>query len=319
MKRSMYVIPVLLFSMVGLSACGGEQEASTNDGSLFEFASITGGSVNGKVQVQLPKGLTKALDMDGVKVPVKSVTLSAHEVKSTSLCAVDGAISYNDGGEKVASTPTKKPVTREEAEKIFLDKANFAMGDYGIIGKLWQGAQELVEKGELSEADLKLLETKPYELYMSKLKGKVPGVDDMASKFVSAETPSVEEMLKANTVLEKMSDANWVSRFVNLNMNFEYGEEILPMDKFNADAPKEGLYMDSTTKFIQVLPCVASPVEKSNGRFLFNDDTYDEKNGYGEIATFHFGVMKDGTITIPESKVKNYKQDTSGNWIKAKK
>ncbi len=318
MKRSILFVPVLLISMVGLAACGSEPEASTDNGSLFEFESSTGGSVSGHVKVQLPEGLESALNMDGTSVPVKSVTISARDVKSTSLCAIDGKIEFNEGGEKVASTPTKTPVTEEEAEEIFLKNANFALGDYGIIGELRSYVENLIDQGELTEADLEALETNPYDLYVSKLKGKESWLDEMAETTVEGYTTSVDEMLAENKRLEAMTGVGWVARFASISMGGDYGEEVFPMSKFNADAPEKGVYMDSTSEFIQVLDCAVSPVADGAGNFTFHDSVFDKKDGYGEVATFNFGVMKDGTVTIPSAKVTGYVRDSSGTWIKGK-
>lgn len=245
-----FFLPSLLvvgaLALAGCSASGtssGSGAAPASDHSVFEFGSTPDAAPGGEVIVQFPDGLTEALEIDNVTVPVKSVTLRSQEVKSTSLCAVEGHVEFNEGGEAVVTKPVPPKTNINE-----------------------KTGEAMPEEGDRSS----------------------------------------------------MGPAHWAARYYGVATDAPYGSEILPMSKFDAGKPEEGVYMDSPDSFVEVLPCAKSADDSATSRITgFDFQKVDSKSdsGSGRFAYVTFGVMRDGTITIPQAGVDGYARDSSGSWV----
>lgn len=248
-SRTLFLPSLLVVGALALAGCSasgtssGTGSASTGDRVVFEFTSTPDSAPGGEVTVQFPDGLTEALEIDGVTVPVKSVTLRSHEVKSTSLCAVEGHVEFNEGGEAVVTKPVPPKTNINE-----------------------KTGEAMPEEGDRSS----------------------------------------------------MGPAHWAARYYGVATDAPYGSEILPMSKFDADKPEEGVYMDSPDSFVEVLPCATSVDDLATTRITgFDFQKVDSKSdsGSGRFAYVTFGVMRDGTITIPQAGVDGYARDSSGSWV----
>ncbi|MFP7707550.1 hypothetical protein [Trueperella sp. LYQ141] len=108
MKRSLALISIIAACTACISGCNSNEagseisEALKEEGSFFDFSTPTGVYPTGSVTVALNSDLIPLLEADKTSVAVKSLTLSSVEVKSTQLCAIKGAIEYNDGWEEAA-------------------------------------------------------------------------------------------------------------------------------------------------------------------------------------------------------------------------
>lgn len=119
-----------------------------------------------------------------------------------------------------------------------------------------------------------------------------------------------------------MGPANWAARYYGVAMDAPYGSEILPMSQFDANKPEKGVYMDSPDSFIEVLPCATSVDDRATTRitgFEFQKVDSESDSGSSDFAHVIFGVMRDGTITIPSASVDGYTQDGGGNWVQKRK
>ncbi|WP_160159447.1 hypothetical protein [Actinomyces culturomici] len=152
-SRTLSLSSLLLVGALALAGCAGSASSSgtdaaasggasaTNERVVFEFASTPDSAPGGEVTVQFPDGLTEALEIDNVTVPVKSVTLRSQEVTSTSLCAVEGHVEFNEGGEAVVTKPVP-PKTNinektgeampEEGDRSSMGPAHWAARYYGV-------------------------------------------------------------------------------------------------------------------------------------------------------------------------------------------
>lgn len=152
-SRALSLSSLLLVGALSLAGCAGSaapsgSDAAASDGAsatnervVFEFASTPDSAPGGEVTVQFPDGLTEALEIDNVTVPVKSVTLRSQEIKSTNLCAVEGHVEFNEGGEAVVTKPVP-PKTNinektgeaipEEGDRSSMGPAHWAARFYGV-------------------------------------------------------------------------------------------------------------------------------------------------------------------------------------------
>ena len=90
------------------------------------------------------------------------------------------------------------------------------------------------------------------------------------------------------------------------------------MSQFDSDNPEKGVYMDSPDSFVKVLPCATSADELAATRIGgFEFQRVDSKNDSksSRFAYMTFGVMKDGTVTIPDVNVYGYTRDSVGSWV----
>lgn len=163
-SRALSLSSLLLVGVLSLAGCAGSaapsgSDAAASDGAsatnervTFEFGSTPDAAPGGEVTVQFPEGLNQAMEIDSVTVPVKSVTLRSQEVMSTSLCAVEGRVEFNEGGEAVATKPVP-PTTSindktgeampEEGDRLSMGPANWAARYYGVATDAPYGSEIL--------------------------------------------------------------------------------------------------------------------------------------------------------------------------------
>lgn len=80
--------------------------------------------------------------------------------------------------------------------------------------------------------------------------------------------------------------------------------------------------MDSADSFVEVLPCTKSTDNLSTTvveGFEFQKVDSESDSGSSRFAYVTFGVMRDGTITLPDAKVYGYDRDSTGSWVQKRK
>lgn len=330
-SRALSLSSLLLVGALSLAGCAGSaapsgSDAAASDGAsatnervVFEFASTPDSAPGGEVTVQLPDGLVEALKIDGVTVPVRSVTLRSQEVTSTSLCAVEGHVEFNDGGEAIATAPTRTADDVDNGEDPGIADLNLMLEEPVLAV-----VSDLVSSGELPEGAYEEAQKAPYAYYKASLQGKDPGLDAQVAELEKGTLSSDADKASEKEGLEGMTPANWAARYYGVMMlpqgatSTPYGSEILPMSKFDPSKPQEGVYMDSPDSFIEVLPCAKSADDNGSGvkeSFGFQKIDSESESGSSDFAFVTFSVMRDGTILIPSAKVDGYTRDSSGSWV----
>lgn len=319
---------LLLVGALALAGCdsgasSGSGSAPASDRAVFDFASTPDSAPGGEVTVQLPDGLVEALKIDGVTVPVRSVTLRSQEVTSTSLCAVEGHVEFNDGGEAIATAPTRTADDVDNGEDPGIADLNLMLEEPVLAV-----VSDLVSSGELPEGAYEEAQKAPYAYYKANLQGKDPGLDaqiaEMEKNDLSSDAEIAADKASEKERLDGMTPANWAARYYGVmmrpkgEMSTPYGSEILPASQFDANKPEEGVYMDSPDSFVEVLPCATSVDDNGSGvkeSFGFQRVDNESESGSSDFAFVTFSVMRDGTILIPSAKVNGYTRDGSGSWV----
>ena len=268
------------------SASGGSSSPSAQ---VYEFASLSNFVSKGAATAQVPQGLIDVVTKDGNQVPVTGVTFTAHKLDSSSMCAVDGAVTYASGGEAVASVPeqTKEQQATKRAKNVDEQlREEFGGATEDEIRK--DVKEELGDAA--SEADIDR-ETK-----------------DRASDL---STRRAELEQKGTGSSEEKTPAQNVAAFL-----FPGKTDSFDNKELNESNPEKGLYMTSTSSFTIVKSC-ASSFDDTSASTDMTFQMYDGKHRDG-IAEVGITVMQDGTIGFVNNKTKKYERDTSGNWLKKK-
>lgn len=292
-----------------------------DDRAVFEFASTPDSAPAGEVTVQLPDSLVEVLRIDGVTVPVRSVTLRSQEVTSTSLCAVEGSIEFNEGGEAVATAPTRTADDVDGEEDPGIADLNLML-EQSVLAVV----SDLVDSGELPKGAYEEAQKASYEYYKANIQGKDPGLDAQVSEMEEGTLSSDDDKASEKKGLKGMTPANWVARFYGVMMAGEgstlvitpYGSEALPMSQFDPNNPKKGVFMDSPESFVEVLPCTTAADDTRTtviGGFHFRRVDSTSESGSSGLACIMYSVMKDGTLAIPDADVDGYVRDSAGSWV----
>ena len=146
----------------------------------------------------------------------------------------------------------------------------------------------------------------------------------MEKNNLSSDAEIAADKASENEGLESMTPANWTALYYGVmmrpkgEMSTPYGSEILPMSKFDANKPEEGVNMDSPDAFVEVLPCAMSVDDNGSGvkeSFEFQKVDSESDSGSSRFAFVTFSVMRDRTITIPDASIYGYTRDSSSSWI----
>ena len=75
---------------------------------------------------------------------------------------------------------------------------------------------------------------------------------------------------------------------------------------------------DDASVITDVMKCAVKPFSDSSSDTDFSRFWMSKSDSSSpeSFASFQFTVMKDGKITITDSGVDGYQQDSSGNWLK---
>ena len=164
-SRTLFLPSLLVVGALALAGCSsgtssGSGPAPASDRSVFEFGSTPDSASGGEVTAQLPDGLVEARKIDGVTVPVRSVTLRSQEVTSTSLCAVE----FNEGGEAIATAPTRTADDIDGKKDPGIAVLNLKTGDL-VLGMV----SDLERSGELPKGAFEEAQKVPYGCYKANL------------------------------------------------------------------------------------------------------------------------------------------------------
>lgn len=106
---------------------------------------------------------------------------------------------------------------------------------------------------------------------------------------------------------------------VDVTRTFSKGaepEETRPIGELKEDSPEPGTYINGDgTVVTHVMKCALEPFADSTSETGVEKLGITKNGSPEDFAYVRFTVMKDGRITITDSKIYGYQQDSSGNWL----
>ncbi|WP_167149430.1 hypothetical protein [Actinomyces sp. ZJ308] len=281
-------------SLAGCSAAtapsgGASGGASSPSAQVYEFASLSNFVSKGTATAQLPQGLIDVVTKDGNQVPVTGVTFTAHKLDSSSMCAVDGAVTYASGGEVVASAPEQ--TKEQQATKRAKNVDEQLREEFG--GATEDEIREDVEEELGEKASDAAIERET--------KARASELSTRRAELEQESTSSGEEKTPAQNVAAFL---------------FPGRKDVFDNKKLSESNPERGLYMTSTSSFTIVESCATS-FDDTSAATDMTFRMYDGKHR-DDIAEIGITVMQDGTIGFVNNETKKYERDTSGNWLKKK-
>ena len=289
-----------------LSGCSGEVSSpsdganhSPDNNQTFTFSGTLGPVES--IHAEFPNPLLDAMGADADNLLVTALDLKAHKLDSAKYCAVDVTRTFTKGAVETLSAPKKVDyqsmslldlwASSDEASQRLdaLAKDSGASmsvkelaSEMGFIFKMPAGPDR---DARLRDIGLEGFDVDAFNAGVQKLKDEL-----------SASTPKSDP---TSTLLER--------------------EGAKPLSELNEASPEPGRYMsDDAAVITDVMKCAPEP---------FADSTSDTgvetvritKTGSSspeDFAYLRFTIMKDGKITITDSKALGFQQDSSGNWLK---
>lgn len=289
-----------------LAGCSGGNAPSDGSESSGSTASSTtqtftfGGALGPveSIHVELPKPLLDSMGSDADNLLTTAFDLKAHKLDSAKCCAVDVTRNFAKGAVEALSTPEK------------VDYQSMSLLD------LWASSDEA---GQRLDA-------------LAKASGAPMGVKELASEmgfvFTMPAGPERDARLRDiglegfdldafNAGVQKLKDELSASTpDTDPTTTLMERENARPLSELKEDSPEPGNYMnDDATVVTHVMKCALEPFADSTSE-TGGETLRITKNGSPEdFAYVRFTVMKDGKITITDSKIDGYQQDSSGNWL----
>lgn len=284
----------------GVSSPSDGANHSPDSNQTFTFSG-TLGPVD-SIHVELPKPLLDAMGADADNLLVTAVDLKAHKLDSAKYCAVDVTRTFAKGAVETLSAPKKVDyqsmslldlwASSDEAGQrldALLKDSGASMGvkellatDRGFILKMPAGPDR---DARLQDIGLEGFDVDAFNAGVQKLKDEL-----------SASTPKSDPTA---TLLKR--------------------ENAKPLSELNEASPEPGRYMsDDASVITVVMQCAVKPFSDSSRDTDFSSFWMSKSDSFSpeSFASFRFTVMKDGKITITDSGVDGYQQDSSGNWLK---
>ena len=296
-KRRLSLIALLATGAL-LSACSGGTSSSSDgaDHSADANQTFAFGGVLGPVEtihVELPKPLLDAMGADADNLLVTAVDLKAHKLDSAKYCAVDVTRTFADGAlEKLSALEDVDPTQTSEYRDRLME----------LVQSLRPGEDPSVTLNALAESGA--LKANPGPERDERL--RTYGLEGFDIDAYNAGKQRISDEIAA-----EIQKADPVANLMHI-------ENAKPLSELNEASPEPGRYMnDDASVITDVMKCALDP---------FADSTSDTgvetvritKTGSSsaeDFAYFRYSVMKDGKITITDSKVHGYHQDSSGNWL----
>ena len=250
------------------------------------------------IHVELPKGLLEAMGSDADNILVKALDLKAHKLDSAKYCAVDITRTFAKGAVETLSAPAK---------------VNYQSM---TLSELWNESGDrlaaLAEASGVSEATMNNL------VYYEGL-FKMPAGPERDARFkeIGLERFDVDAF---NAGVQKLKDdLTAEAKNVDPKAMLLKRMQAKPLSELNEASPEPGRYMsDDGSVVTDVMKCAVKPFSDSSSDtgsssfWMSKSDSFSPES----FASFRFTVMKDGKITITDSGVDGYQQDSSGNWLK---
>lgn len=253
------------------------------------------------IHVEFPKPLLDAMGADADNLLATAVDLKAHKLDSAKYCAVDVTRTFAKGAVETLSAPKKVDyqsmslldlwASSDEAGQRLdaLAKDSGASmsikelaSEMGFIFKMRAGPDR---DARLQEIGLEGFDVDAFNAGFQKLKDEL-----------SASTPKSDPTA---TLLER--------------------EGAKPLSELNEASPEPGRYMsDDASVITDVMKCAVEPFADSTSYTGVETVRITKTGSFSpeDFAYLRFTIMKDGKVTITDSKVLGFQQDSSGNWLK---
>lgn len=284
----------------GVSSPSDGANHSPDSNQTFTFSGTLGPVES--IHVEFPKPLLDAMGADADNLLVTAVDLKAHKLDSAKYCAVDVTRTFAKGAVENLSAPKKVDyqsmslldlwASSDEAGQrldALLKDSGASMSvkellatDRGFILKMPAGPDR---DAQLRDLGLEGFDVDAFNAGVQKLKDEL-----------SASTPKNDPTA---TLLKR--------------------EGAKPLSELNEASPEPGKYMsDDASVITDVMKCALEPFADSTSdtgvetvRIMKTGSSSPE-----DFAYLRFTIMKDGKITITDSNVLGFQQDSSGNWLK---
>lgn len=284
----------------GVSSPSDGANHSPDSNQTFTFSGTLGPVES--IHVEFPKPLLDAMGADADNLLVTAVDLKAHKLDSAKYCAVDVTRTFTKGAVETLSAPKKVDyqsmslldlwASSDEAGQrldALLKDSGASMSvkellatDRGFILKMPAGPDR---DARLQDIGLEGFDVDAFNAGVQKLKDEL-----------SASTPKSDPTA---TLLKR--------------------EGAKPLSELNEASPEPGKYMsDDASVITDVMKCALEPFADSTSdtavetmRIMKTGSSSPE-----DFAYLRFTIMKDGKITITDSNVLGFQQDSSGNWLK---
>lgn len=293
----------LLAARALLSGCSGGV-SSPSDGAnhspdrnqTFTFSGTLGPVES--IHVEFPKPLLDAMGADADNLLVTSLDLKAHKLDSAKYCAVDVTRTFTKGAVETLSAPKK------------VDYQSMSLLD------LWASSDEASQRLDA----------------LAKASGAPMSVKELASEagfvFTMPAGPDRDARLRDiglegfdvdafNAGVQKLKDELSASTpKSDPTATLLEREGAKPLSELKEDSPEPGNYMnDDATVVTHVMKCALEPFADSTSETGVEKLGITKNGSAEDFAYVRFTVMKDGKITITDSKIYGYQQDSSGNWL----
>ena len=284
----------------GVSSPSDGANHSPDSNQTFTFSGTLGPVES--IHVEFPKPLLDAMGADADNLLVTAVDLKAHKLDSAKYCAVDVTRTFAKGAVETLSAPKKVDyqsmslldlwASSDEAGQrldALLKDSGASMSvkellatDRGFILKMPAGPDR---DARLQDIGLEGFDVDAFNVGVQKLKDEL-----------SASTPKSDPTA---TLLER--------------------EGAKPLSELNEASPEPGRYMsDDASVITDVMKCAVEPFANSTSDTAVETMriTKTGSSSPEDFAYLRFTIMKDGKITITDSNVLGFQQDSSGNWLK---
>ena len=284
----------------GVSSPSDGANHSPDSNQTFTFSGTLGPVES--IHVEFPKPLLDAMGADADNLLVTAVDLKAHKLDSAKYCAVDVTRTFAKGAVETLSAPKKVDyqsmslldlwASSDEAGQrldALLKDSGASMSvkellatDRGFILKMPAGPDR---DARLQDIGLEGFDVDAFNAGVQKLKDEL-----------SASTPKSDPTA---TLLER--------------------EGAKPLSELNEASPEPGRYMsDDASVITDVMKCAVEPFANSTSDTAVETMriTKTGSSSPEDFAYLRFTIMKDGKITITDSNVLGFQQDSSGNCLK---
>lgn len=307
-----------------LSACSGgdkpaEKPAGSTGGSqaagpTYDFMSQSVPSTSG-LTILIPQKLKDAMGSESGNLLVDSYQLAPHPLDGAEYCALDIKPSWVNGGIAKLKQPTSN-ASSNAADNVADIDANVEelMMRAGDMSGGKRGEEALVAfYGPVAKGKMTFLND--LSLGVSSRAGQVSSfINEKAPSSTAPTYAALVEELKAFMKEQGASrDASTNARPVSVVVGDAVtgSSQPKPMSQLSANPTDSDTYVAEDGSSLTVVT-LCSESEFSDSR---DEDIYFPGTD-GSMAEVSVTVMKNGTLTIRESKVDGYKLDSTGEWIK---
>jgi lipoprotein len=284
----------------GVSSPSDGANHSPDSNQTFTFSGTLGPVES--IHVEFPKPLLDAMGADADNLLVTAVDLKAHKLDSAKYCAVDVTRTFAKGAVETLSAPKK------------VDYQSMSLLDlWASSDEAGQRLDALLKDSGASMSVKELLATDRGFIL------KMPAGPDRDARLqdIGLEGFDVDAF---NAGVQKLKDELSASTPKNdPTATLLKREGAKPLSELNEASPEPGKYMsDDASVITDVMKCALEPFADSTSDTAVETMriTKTGSSSPEDFAYLRFTIMKDGKITITDSNVLGFQQDSSGNWLK---